>query len=144
MKQRWKDLNLCSGTSCDGMVRGRAADIDGRRKTRTVLTLDAVRRGIESMASVRGRKACSSSPSGFLDDPETDRRRVIAASREAQTAVYFVDVRGLQALSGGVGSAADAGVAGQRTGPYHHRLPGGASSSPRGRKPWPTTPAASR
>src|SRR5262245_27447114 len=31
VKQRWKDLNLCTGTSCDGMVRGRAADIDGRR-----------------------------------------------------------------------------------------------------------------
>src|SRR6185295_13563525 len=93
---------------CDGMVRGRAADIDGRRKTRTVLTLDALRRGIESLATVRGRKAMVLFSSGFLDDPGTDRRRVIAASREAQTAIYFVDVRGLQALSGGVGSAADA------------------------------------
>jgi VWFA-related protein len=107
VKQRWKDLNLCTGTSCDGMVRGRAAEIDGSRKQRTVLTLEAMRRGIEALASVHGRKALLFFSQGFLDDPATDRRRVIAASREAHTAVYFVDLKGLEALPGGVGSAAD-------------------------------------
>ena len=89
------------------MVRGRAADIDRRRKTVTEATLDAVRRGIDTLAPVHGRKSLMLFSEGFIDDPETDRRRVIAASRESHTAVYFVDVRGLTALPGGVGSAAD-------------------------------------
>ena len=106
VKQRWKDANLCTGTSCEGMVRGRAADLDGQRKARTRVTLQAVRRGLEAVAPVRGRKSLLLFSEGFVDDPDTDRRGVLAASREANTAVYFVDVRGLVALSG-VGSAGD-------------------------------------
>ncbi len=106
VKQRWKDANLCTGTSCDGMVRGRAADLDGQQKARTRVTLQAVRRGLEALAPVRGRKSLLLFSEGFVDDPDTDRRGVVAASREANTAVYFVDVRGLVALSA-VGSAGD-------------------------------------
>lgn len=44
---------------------------------------------------------------GFVDDPASGTRDVVAASREANTAVYFIDLRGLAARPGG-GSAADA------------------------------------
>ena len=107
VKQRWKDLNLCTGTSCEGMVRDRAADLDMTRRGRTQVTLRAVRRGLEALASIRGRKSLLLLSEGFLDDPSSDVRGVEAASREANTAIYFIDTRGLTALPGG-GSAADA------------------------------------
>ena len=107
VKQRWKDLNLCTGTSCEGMVRDRAADQDATRKGRTQATLRAVRRGLEALASIRGRKSLLLLSEGFVDDPASDLRGVEAISREANTAVYFIDTRGLVALPGG-GSAADA------------------------------------
>ena len=107
VKQRWKDLNLCSGTSCEGMVRGQATDIDVNRRSRTELMLRAVRRGLDALAPSRGRKSLLLLSEGFIDDSETDVRGVEAASREANTAVYFIDTRGLVALPGG-GSAADA------------------------------------
>jgi VWFA-related protein len=99
VKARWKDLNLCTGTSCDGMVRGRAADLDAERKTRTRLSLQAVRRGLQAVSPVHGRKSLLFFSEGFIDDPDSDQRAVTAAAREANTAIYFVDVRGLIALS---------------------------------------------
>src|SRR5262249_4018963 len=107
VKQRWKDLNLCTGTSCEGMVRDHAADQDATRRGRTQLTLRAVQRGLEAMASLRGRKSLLLLSEGFLDDATTDPRGVEAAARESNAAVYFIDTRGLVALPGG-GSAADA------------------------------------
>jgi VWFA-related protein len=96
---RWKDANVCSGTSCDGMVRGRASDIDNERKNRTKMTLDAVRRGLDSVAAIHGRKSILLFSEGFVDDPESDQRKTVAASREANAAIYFVNVRGLTALN---------------------------------------------
>ena len=107
VKARWKDLNLCTGTSCDGMVRDRAADLDNTRRGRTQLTLRAVRRGLDALAPIRGRKSLLLFSDGFVDDSASDVRGVEAAAREANTAVYFIDTRGLVALPGG-GSAADA------------------------------------
>jgi VWFA-related protein len=107
VKQRWQDLNLCTGTSCEGMVRDHAADLDGTRRARTQLTLRAVRRGLDALAPVRGRKSLLLLSEGLIDDPDSDLRGVESASREANTAVYFIDTRGLVALPGG-GSAADA------------------------------------
>jgi VWFA-related protein len=106
VKLRWKTANLCTGTSCDGMVRAQAAELDTRRRGRTRLTLQAVRRGIEALADLHGRKSLLLLSEGFLQDGSKDAREVAAAAREANAAVYFVDVRGLEALPGG-GSAAD-------------------------------------
>jgi len=106
VKQRWKDANLCTGTSCDGMVRSRAADLDMARRNRTRLTLTALHRGVDSLAPARGRKSLVFLSEGFLEDSAPELRAVMAAAREANTAVYFIDVRGLVALPGG-GSAAD-------------------------------------
>src|SRR5262249_36170808 len=106
VKARWKDLNLCTGTSCDGMVRGRAADIDSTRRSRTRLTLAALRRAVDALASARGRKSLVFLSEGFIEEGSPEFLSVVADAREANTAVYFVDVRGLVALPGG-GSAAD-------------------------------------
>ena len=48
---------------------------------------------------VRGRKSLLLLSEGFLEDFGSDARAVAAASREANTAVYFVDVRGLVAAA---------------------------------------------
>jgi VWFA-related protein len=103
---RWKTANLCTGTSCDGMVRAQAAELDTRRQGRTHLTLQTVRRGIGALADLHGRKSLLLLSEGFLQDSTEDLREVAAVAREANAAVYFVDVRGLEALPGG-GSAAD-------------------------------------
>jgi VWFA-related protein len=107
VKQRWKDFGLCSATSCDSLVRDRAADFDTQRQARARAALTAVRRSVEAMSAVRGRKALLLFGETMVDDSTSDRRAVVAAAREANTAIYFVDVRGLAALPGG-GSAADA------------------------------------
>jgi VWFA-related protein len=106
VKLRWKTANLCTGTSCDGMVRAQAAELDTRRQGRTRLTLETVRRGIEALADVHGRKSLLLLSEGFLQDGAKESREVAAVAREANAAVYFIDVKGLEALPGG-GSAAD-------------------------------------
>jgi hypothetical protein len=57
---------------------------------------------IEVMATVCGRKSLFFFSDGFLDDFEADTRALAALSREANTAVYFLDVHGLEALPGGL------------------------------------------
>jgi VWFA-related protein len=108
VKQRWQQVNMCQPLYCDSLVRGRAAEIDGARRARVERTLAGVRRALEALAPVRGRKSLLFLSAGFLQDFGPDARAVAAASREANTAIYFVDVRGLVALPG-FGTAADAG-----------------------------------
>jgi VWFA-related protein len=108
VKQRWQRVNMCVPIYCDSLVRGRAAEIDGARRARVRLTLACVRRALEALAPVRGRKSLLLLSEGFLEDSGSDSRAVAAASREANTAVYFVDVRGLVALPA-YGTAADVG-----------------------------------
>ena len=111
---RWELTGACpvvggrGSIGCDGRVRARAAQLDGMRRDRLRYTLACVRRAIEALALVRGRKSLLLLSEGFLEDFGGDARAVAALSREANTAVYFVDVRGLEALPGGLGSAADA------------------------------------
>lgn len=107
VKNRWKQANLCTATSCDTMVRVRATDIDAQRQARTRSTLAALRRGVGALAPMRGRKSLLFLSEAMIDESTSELRSVIAAAREANTAVYFVDVSGLVALPGG-GSAADA------------------------------------
>jgi VWFA-related protein len=108
VKQRWQRANMCVPLYCDSLVRGRAAEIDGARRARVGMTLGCVRRALEALAPVRGRKSLLLLSEGFLEDFGSDSRVVAAASREANTAVYFVDVRGLVALPA-YGTAADVG-----------------------------------
>ena len=107
VKRRWASNNLCDPTACDGMVRGWASDLDAQRRDRTRLTLQSVRRGLEALAAVHGRKSLLLISPGFLEDSALDLRGIAATSREANTAVYFIDVRGLVAQGPGYGGADD-------------------------------------
>jgi VWFA-related protein len=110
VKTRWINANMCfpRDPGCDGRIAGAAGAIDGRRRIRTRTMLATVRRTLGALAVVRGRKSLLLISRGFLNEPGTDARDVVAAAREANTAIYFLDVRGLVA-SPGLPSAADAG-----------------------------------
>jgi hypothetical protein len=114
--ERWIQAQLCitgpggqRPESCRQMVRAAATARDEQRRTRTRVVLGAVQRSIKALAPVRGRKSVLLFSRGFLDDSATEAREVAAASREANTAVYFVSVRGLTA-SAGTPSVADIGA----------------------------------
>ena len=108
VKQRWQQASLCEPLFCDSLVRARAAEIDTARRSRVSLTLACLRRALEALATGHGRKSLLFLSAGFLQDSGSDAGAVAAASREANTAIYFVDARGLVALPG-YGSAADFG-----------------------------------
>jgi VWFA-related protein len=95
--QRWLNLNVCLASVCESMVRNRAVEIDAQRRARLGLTLQALRRQIEAFAPIRGRKSILFLSEGFLDDGGRELRDLVAASREANAAIYFVDVNGLTA-----------------------------------------------
>ncbi len=105
---RWLQNQACISASggqrvpesCLQMVRTRAASLDAQRQARVRGVLDTVRRGLLALGPVRGRKSLLLFSHGFLEDSGPDARRVVAASREANTAVYFVSVRGLVSQPG--------------------------------------------
>ena len=72
-----------------------AHEIDHIRRERMKITLAAVRRQLDALATVRGRKSLILMSPGFLQDDTPDIRETAAASRRANTALYFIDVRGL-------------------------------------------------
>src|SRR5262249_43934976 len=109
--RRWLAANLCTATSCDAMVRGAAADHDATRRDLTRATLDAVRRALDSLASVHGRQSLLLVTPGYMQDSAAGQRDGAVASREANTALYFVDVRALMAVPG-FGTAEDSGAQG--------------------------------
>jgi VWFA-related protein len=107
VKQRYTGDNVCQPNMCDGFVRGRAAEIDARRRARISILGKALRRGLDALSPVRGRKSVLLFSEGFIQDFDDGLRGVAAASREVNAAIYFIDAHGLVA---GVetGSAADA------------------------------------
>jgi VWFA-related protein len=114
--ERWIQAQLCitgpggqRPESCRQMVHAAATSRDEQRRTRTRVVLGAVQRSVQALAPVRGRKSVLLFSRGFLEDSAAEAREVAAASREANTAVYFVNVRGLVASAGGP-SVADAGA----------------------------------
>jgi VWFA-related protein len=106
VKKRWLDALLCTPINCDRLVRGRAMEIDAGRRGRMQVTLQAVHRELGALALDHGRKSLLLLSDGFLEDYGSDLRQVAAASREANTAIYFLDLRGLAAQPG-FGSAAE-------------------------------------
>ena len=85
--------------------------VDAARRSRVQSTLTGVARGLEALRGIHGRKSLLLFSDGFITDASDRRtREVVALSREANTAVYFLDVRGLTAMPGsGLGTAADPG-----------------------------------
>jgi VWFA-related protein len=99
--QRWINLNACVTNTCESQVRARAAEIEARRSARTRLSLQAVRRQLEANAPIRGRKSLLLLSEGFLQDWSSELRDLAALTRESNTAIYFIDVRGLVASPAG-------------------------------------------
>jgi VWFA-related protein len=85
-------------THCDPTVALRAQEVYAPEASRIRATLAALTRVMNGMAVTRGRKAVILVSTGFVFDQELEETRsVVAASRHANAAVYFVDVRGLGA-----------------------------------------------
>jgi VWFA-related protein len=81
-------------------VQSRAAEAYVRATARNRATLSALKETIESMEAVRGRKSVVVLSPGFILDQELALfRQVEDAARRANIAMYFVDVRGLEAQS---------------------------------------------
>ena len=67
--------NVCLSSTCESQVRSRAAELEARRSARTRMALQAVRRQLESLAQIRGRKSLLLLSEGFLQDWSTRASR---------------------------------------------------------------------
>ena len=81
-------------------ARTRAAQVYERSAAQNEATLSLVERSIASLESVRGRKSLVLVSGGIVADPHLSGfRRVVAESRRANVAIYFLDARGLSAAT---------------------------------------------
>jgi VWFA-related protein len=90
-------------TSNPGMipevVRMRAREVHLLATSRNRITLDLMKRVIESLEGIKGRKAMILVSQGFVYDVQNERmKEVTLASRRHNVPIYFIDTRGLQAL----------------------------------------------
>jgi VWFA-related protein len=102
------DANHGDTGGCEGTVKSAASDVDAARRQRTDLVLAGVRRALDALSPVHGRTSLLFFSPGFLQDNDSSQRAVTALARETNTAVYFIDARGLVTDSG-IGTADVAG-----------------------------------
>jgi VWFA-related protein len=82
----------------DDEVRNRAQEVYQMSVVRNRTTLVSLARVLDSMAAVRGRKTLVLFSEGFIRDTRLEEyAAVLRAAQRANVALYFVDVRGLQA-----------------------------------------------
>jgi VWFA-related protein len=87
---------LLAGTTADPVLGTRASMQYVQSRARNQATLQVLERAVNGLIGVRGRKAVILVSEGFIDDPNLDEfRRVDAASRRANAAIYFVNAQGL-------------------------------------------------
>jgi VWFA-related protein len=90
--------DLGAGTE-DPVVTSRAAEVYYEATVRNRATLEAIERALNGLVEIKGRKSLVLVSEGFIYDPELDVfKRIITASRRANTAIYFVNGRGLEGL----------------------------------------------
>ena len=83
----------------DPVVTARAMEVYFGAAARNRITLDALERSLQALVGVEGRKSLILVSDGFIYDPQLDLfKRLVDASRRANTAIYFVNSRGLEAL----------------------------------------------
>jgi len=83
----------------DPYVTARAAEIYYTATTRNRVTLQAMERALGALVDVKGRKSMILVSGGFIYDPHLDEfKGVLDAARRANTAIYFVNGRGLEGL----------------------------------------------
>jgi VWFA-related protein len=83
----------------DPYVTGRAAEVYFAVAARNRITLGALQRSLEALVGITGRKSLILVSEGFIYDPQLDLfKRLVDASRRANTAIYFLNSRGLEGL----------------------------------------------
>jgi VWFA-related protein len=83
----------------EGYVKIMAKGVYGLALRRNLTTLRAMKSEIERLASVRGRKSLILVSPGLINDSHDEGfRRVVDAANGANTAIYFLDVRGLEPI----------------------------------------------
>jgi VWFA-related protein len=119
--ERWLGRNVCDEHNpdmCANMARTRAREQDLLRRNRTRASVEVIAEAISALAPVRGRKSLLFFSEGFLNDHElTIVRDVAERSLEANVAVYFLGLRGLQATTSENDASALGQVRGGQAGP---------------------------
>jgi VWFA-related protein len=88
-----------AGTVDDPMVTGRAADVYFQAMTRLRTTLDVTERALNGLTAAKGRKSLILVSEGFIHDLNLDEfKRVTNAARRSNTAIYFLNTRGLEGM----------------------------------------------
>jgi len=99
MQNSQSSNSMRTGTSDDPYVTGRAAEVYFQANTRLRTTLDVMERALNGLAGARGRKSLILVSEGFIHDINVDEfKRVNNAARRANTAIYFVNARGLEGV----------------------------------------------
>jgi VWFA-related protein len=84
-------------------VRSRAAGAWARATARNEQTLGVVSRALAALAGERGRKSLVFASGGIVRDPRLSvYRQVVTEARRVNTAVYFLDARGLSGARSGM------------------------------------------
>jgi len=90
---------MTAGTVDDPMVTGRATEVYYQATTRLRTTLDVVERALNGLTGARGRKSLILVSEGFIHDINLDEfKRVNNAARRSNTAIYFLNARGLEGM----------------------------------------------
>ncbi len=88
--------NPLTGTINDPYVTGRAASQYFDARTHLRVALEVIERVLNGLSNAKGRKSVILISGGFIYDSNLDEfKRVNAASRRANAAIYFVNARGL-------------------------------------------------
>jgi VWFA-related protein len=91
--------SLLDGSVVDPFVNEQANSVYTQARTRNRLTLTTIERALRGLVGGRGRKSLILVSEGFINDPNLEEfRKVEEAARRANTAVYFLNARGLEGL----------------------------------------------
>jgi VWFA-related protein len=100
---RYYSQGACAAppSPCEEKVRADARANQAHSQGSREASLAAIQRVIEAMARVHGRKSVLLLSEGFIHDaaPEDGYHSVVLAAQRANAAIYFIDVRGLEALA---------------------------------------------
>jgi VWFA-related protein len=99
---RYLSTALCAAPPfpCDKVVQADATANQARWRTLRQASLGVMQQAVESLGGLRGRKSVALLTEGFIhDDAAEAYRALVGAAQRVNAAIYFVDVRGLEALT---------------------------------------------
>jgi VWFA-related protein len=100
---RWIDRGVCPRSppdpGCPARIRQRSMELYNATTRRIQAVFSAVERLSKGLAGARGRKSILVFSEGFLNDTHlTGFDRTVDASRRGNTAIYFIDAKGLAGM----------------------------------------------